>query len=142
MFRNQYDSDNVTWSPQGRLFQTEYAMEAVKQGSAVVGLKSKTHVVLASFNRQTDELGAYQKKIFEIDDHIGVAVSGFCSDARVLTSQMRTECIDHKYTYDTPYATGALVKKISAQAQVSTQKYGSRPYGVGLLVAGYDDVCC
>jgi hypothetical protein len=48
-FRNQYDSDVTTWSPDGRLHQVEYAMEAVKQGSATVGLKSKTHAVLVTF---------------------------------------------------------------------------------------------
>ncbi|BFU18787.1 proteasome subunit alpha type 1, putative [Entamoeba histolytica HM-1:IMSS-B] len=138
MFRNQYDSDNITWSPQGRLFQIEYATEAVKQGSAVVGVKSKTHAVVATFNRQTDELGAYQKKIFEIDDHIGVAISGFCADARVITSQMRSECIDYSYVYGTPHPVEKLVKHVSDNAQVNTQKYGLRPYGVGLLVIGYD----
>ncbi|KAL7717158.1 Proteasome subunit alpha type-1 [Entamoeba marina] len=138
MFRNQYDSDNITWSPQGRLFQIEYANEAVKQGSAVVGLKSATHAVVATFNRQTDKLGAFQKKIFEIDSHIGIAVSGFCADARVLSSQMRSECIDHFYMYNTPHPVEKLVKGVSDKAQVNTQKYGLRPYGVGLLVIGYD----
>lgn len=51
MFRNQYDTDVTTWSPAGRLHQVEYAIEAVKQGSAAVGIKSKTHVVLASLKR-------------------------------------------------------------------------------------------
>lgn len=76
MFRNQYDSDIATWSPQGRLHQIEYAMEAVKQGSACVGLKSKTHAVIVALKRTSSELGAYQKKIFRIDDHIGIAISG------------------------------------------------------------------
>ena len=48
MFRNQYDSSTTTWSPQGRIHQIEYAMEAVKQGSATVGIKSKTHAVLVA----------------------------------------------------------------------------------------------
>ena len=138
MFRNQYDSDNSTWSPQGRLFQVEYAMEAIKQGSAVVGLKSKTHVVLLSFNRQINELGSYQKKIFEIDEHIGVGVSGFCSDARSLTRYMRDECIDYTYIYGSQHPVEKIVSKISSKAQKNTQHYGNRPYGVGLLVAGYD----
>jgi len=62
MFRNQYDNDITVWSPQGRLYQIEYAMEAVKQGSACVGAKSKTHAVIATLKRSSSELGAYQKK--------------------------------------------------------------------------------
>ena len=138
MFRNQYDSDNTTWSPQGRLFQIEYATEAVKQGSATVGLKSKTHVVLCTYNRQIDELGAYQKKIFEIDSHVGCAISGFSPDGRVLTSDMRTRCIDYTYVYGVPHPIGKLVSKLSSDAQENTQVYGKRPFGVGLVIAGYD----
>jgi 20S proteasome subunit alpha 6 len=62
MFRNQYDTDVTTWSPAGRLFQVEYAMEAVKQGSACVGLWS--HVVLASVNKAASELSSHQRKVF------------------------------------------------------------------------------
>ncbi|KAF3855206.1 hypothetical protein F7725_023261 [Dissostichus mawsoni] len=63
MFRNQYDNDVTVWSPQGRIHQIEYAMEAVKQGSATVGLKSKTHAVLVALKRAQSELAAHQKKI-------------------------------------------------------------------------------
>lgn len=76
MFRSNYDGDITTWSPQGRIHQIEYAMEAVKQGSACVGLKSKTHAVIVALKRSSSELGSYQKKIFKIDDHIGIAISG------------------------------------------------------------------
>lgn len=76
MFRNQYDTDVTTWSPQGRLHQVDYAMEAVKQGSACVGLKSDTHVVLAALKRAPSELSSYQRKAFKIDDHMGIAISG------------------------------------------------------------------
>ncbi|KAF5792502.1 putative proteasome endopeptidase complex [Helianthus annuus] len=76
MFRNQYDTDVTTWSPVGRLFQVEYAMEAVKQGSAAIGLRSKTHVVLACVNKANSELSSHQRKIFKVDDHIGVAIAG------------------------------------------------------------------
>ncbi|XP_021983713.1 proteasome subunit alpha type-1-B isoform X1 [Helianthus annuus] len=66
MFRNQYDTDVTTWSPVGRLFQVEYAMEAVKQGSAAIGLRSKTHVVLACVNKANSELSSHQRKIFKV----------------------------------------------------------------------------
>ncbi len=76
MFRNQYDSDITVWSPQGRIFQIEYAMEAVKQGSACIGLKSKKYSVIVTLKRSSNELGSYQKKIFKIDDHMGIAIAG------------------------------------------------------------------
>ena len=70
MFRNQYDNDVTVWSPQGRIHQIEYAMEAVKQGSATVGLKSKTHAVLVALKRAQSELAAHQKKILHVDNHL------------------------------------------------------------------------
>jgi 20S proteasome subunit alpha 6 len=110
MFRNQYDTDVTVWSPQGRLHQVEYATEAVNQviiaarsvesplrssssngmhygifqGTACLGLRSKTHVVLAALKRSPNELAANQKKIFKIDDHMGVAMSGLTADGRSL----------------------------------------------------------
>jgi len=138
MFRNQYDTDVTTFSPAGRIHQVEYAMEAVKQGAAVVGLKSKEWVVIASLKRAPSELASYQKKIFKIDNHMGVASSGLIADARVLCQYMRTECLNHKYVYETAIQTGRLVAQLSDKAQVYTQKAEKRPYGVGLLVAGYD----
>jgi 20S proteasome subunit alpha 6 len=76
MFRSQYDGDISTWSPQGRIHQIEYAMEAVKQGSACVGLKSKKFAVIAALKRSSSELGSFQQKVFRIDDHIGIAIAG------------------------------------------------------------------
>ena len=83
MSRANYDTDVTTWSPQGRLFQVEYAVEAVKQGSAVVGLKSKQAVVLCALRRKTTELESYQQKLYKIDEHLGVGVAGLTADARV-----------------------------------------------------------
>merc|ERR1712212_1030764 len=89
MFRNQYDNDVTVWSPQGRIHQIEYAMEAVKQGSATVGLKSKTHAVLVALKRSQSELAAHQKKILHVDNHIGIAIAGRTADARVLCNVRR-----------------------------------------------------
>lgn len=139
MFRNQYDTDVTTWSPQGRLFQVEYAMEAVKQGSAAIGLRSKTHVILACVNKANSELSSHQKKIFKVDDHIGVAIAGLTADGRVLSRYMRSECINHSYTYESPLPVGRLVVQLADKAQVCTQRSWKRPYGVGLLVAGLDE---
>ncbi|XP_047319662.1 proteasome subunit alpha type-1-A-like [Impatiens glandulifera] len=139
MFRNQYDTDVTTWSPQGRLFQVEYAMEAVKQGSAAIGLRSKTHVILACVNKANSELSSHQKKIFKVDDHIGVAIAGLTADGRVLSRYLRTECINHSYTYESPLPVGRIVVQLADKAQVCTQRSWKRPYGVGLLVAGLDE---
>jgi len=139
MFRSMYDSDVTTWSPQGRIHQIEYAMEAVKQGSACVGLKSETHAVVATLMRSSSELGAYQKKIFKIDDHVGIAIAGLTADARVLSKYMRSECLNHKFVFETPLQTQRLVQGVADKSQVHTQRYGRRPYGVGLLVIGYDE---
>ncbi|KAL4584295.1 hypothetical protein LXL04_008891 [Taraxacum kok-saghyz] len=139
MFRNQYDTDVTTWSPAGRLFQVEYAMEAVKQGSAAIGLRSKTHVVLACVNKSNSELSSHQKKIFKVDDHIGVAIAGLTADGRVLSRYMRSECINYGYTYESPLPVGRLVVQLADKAQVCTQRSWKRPYGVGLLVAGLDE---
>lgn len=140
MFRNQYDSDVSVWSPQGRIYQIEYAMEAVKQGSATVGIKSKTHVVLVALKRASSELSAHQKKILPIDDHLGVSLAGLMSDARIFSRFMRNECLNYKFSYNSPMPIWRLVSKIGNKSQIPTQRYGRRPFGVGLLVAGYDDL--
>ncbi|GAA0158656.1 protease [Lithospermum erythrorhizon] len=139
MFRKQYDTDVTTWSPAGRLFQVEYAMEAVKQGSAAIGLRSKTHVVLGSVNKANSELSSHQKKIFKVDDHIGVAIAGLTADGRVLSRYMRSECINYEYSYEASLPVGRLVVQLADKAQVCTQRSWKRPYGVGLLVGGLDE---
>lgn len=109
MFRNQYDSDVTVWSPQGRLHQVEYAMEAVNLGSATVGLKSRSHAVIIALKRASSELSAYQKKIINIDDHIGITISGLTADARILSRYMRTECLNYKYSLDTVMPLNRLI---------------------------------
>ncbi|KAJ3498125.1 hypothetical protein NLJ89_g10260 [Agrocybe chaxingu] len=138
MFRNTYDSDNTVFSPQGRLHQVEYALEAVKQGSAAVGLRSKTHAILLALKRSTGELASYQQKMFRIDDHVGIAIAGLTSDARVLSNFMRQQAMSSKMLFNRPVPVNRLVSAIADKAQVNTQEYGRRPYGVGFLVIGQD----
>ncbi|CAM0947177.1 unnamed protein product [Alopecurus aequalis] len=135
MFRNQYDTDVTTWSPAGRLFQVEYAMEAVKQGSACVGLRSATHAVLAAANKSANELSSHQRKVFRVADHAGVALAGLTADGRVLSRFLRNECINHTFVYDAPLPVSRLALRLADKAQRSWK----RPYGVGLLVAGLDE---
>lgn len=140
MYRNhQYDMDCITWSPAGRILQVEYAMEAVKQGTPVLGLRSKTHVVLVSFKRAQSELANHQQKIFKIDDHMAIGISGLTADARVLADYMRNECLNHRYVFDSAMNVGRLVAQVADKSQQKTQNSSKRPYGVGLLVAGCDE---
>jgi len=140
MHRNQqYDMDCITWSPAGRILQIEYAMEAVKQGLPVLGLRSKTHVVLCSFKRSQSELAEPQQKIFKMDEHMAIGISGLTADARVLAEYMRDECQYHRYVYDAPIIVGRLVSDVANKSQRKTQDSSRRPFGVGLLVAGVDE---
>jgi len=140
MFRNQYDSDPYIWSPQGRLHQVEYAMEAVKQGSATVGLKSNTHAVLVALKRASSELSAHQKKILPIDDHVGISIAGLTADARTISRWMRNECLNSRYAHDSALPLSRMLEGLGNKMQITTQRAGKRPYGVGLLIAGYDDL--
>ncbi|CAG2168677.1 unnamed protein product [Oppiella nova] len=141
MFRNQYDNDVTTWSPQGRLHQVEYAMEAVKQGSATVGLKNKdTFAVLLALKRSTSELSAHQKKITPLDSHVGMAIAGLTADARMLSRYMRNECTNQRFAHNEALPVNRLVTNLGNKMQSSTQRYDRRPYGVGLLIAGYDQL--
>lgn len=131
--------DCTTWSPAGRILQIEYAMEAVKQGTPVLALRSKTHAVIATFKRAQSELATHQQKIFKIDDHMAIGISGLTADARVLADYMRNECLNHRYVFDAPMQVGRLVAQVADKSQQKTQNASKRPYGVGLLVAGCDE---
>lgn len=139
MFRNQYDHDVTVWSPQGRLFQLEYAMEAVKQGSATIGLKSNKFAVLVALKRAQNDLCDHQTKILPISQHCGLAMSGLTADGRSLCNFMRQECLNEDFVYSRNMELGRLLAIVGDKMQSPTQSYGRRPYGVGLLVAGFDE---
>ncbi|EDW46004.1 GM10300 [Drosophila sechellia] len=139
MFRNQYDNDTTTWSPQGRLFQVEYAMEAVKQGAATVGLKGADYAVLAALCRTSKDTNTLQRKIMPVDEHVGMSIAGLTADARVVCQYMRTECMAYRHSYDAEFPVRRLVANLGNKLQTTTQRYDRRPYGVGMLVAGYDE---
>lgn len=138
-FRNQYDSDVTVWSPQGRLHQVEYAMAAVKLGTATVGLKNKDYAVLVALCKPASELSASQRKIIPIDDHLGISIAGITADARVLSKYLRSECLSYKHSYGSTYPVSRLITNLGNKMQTTTQRYDRRPYGVGLLLAGYDE---
>lgn len=139
MLKNAYDTDITTWSPAGRLFQLEYANEAVSNGSAAVGVKGKDITVLATLkHRRVEQLSSCQEKIFLIDDHVGMAISGIVADARILSRFLRTECMNYRYMYDSDIPLGQISEILCSKHQRHIQSAGRRPFGVGLLIAGYD----
>mmetsp|Transcript_18827 Transcript_18827/g.27844 ORF Transcript_18827/g.27844 Transcript_18827/m.27844 type:complete len:240 (-) Transcript_18827:816-1535(-) len=113
-------------------------MESVKQGSACVGLRSNKYAVLGALKRSVSELSSHQKKLLEIDDHIGVGIAGLTADARSLAKYMRNECLNHKYIYGAPLPPHHLMGDLADKHQRTTQTYVRRPFGVGLLVASID----
>jgi proteasome alpha subunit len=136
-----YDRAITVFSPDGRLFQVEYAREAVKRGTTTVGLKYKTGVVLIVDKRITSRLiepGSIEK-IFEIDDHIGCATSGLVADARALIDRARLDAQINEITYNEKIQVKTLVKRICDFKQTYTQYGGVRPFGTALLIAGVDD---
>jgi len=140
MRSNRYDAAITIFSPEGRLYQVEYALELVKRGAPIVGVYSTEGVVLAADETPESILedpGTF-KKIFQFDDHVGAAIAGLSSDARVLMSQGRVFCQSNRLLYDEPADIDALISTLSGRIQVYTQHGGIRPFGVSLIVAGVD----
>ena len=135
-----YDSAITVFSPDGRLFQVEYAREAVKRGTTALGIKAKDGAVLIVDKRATTRLVEMEsiEKIFQIDDHIGVATSGLVADARALVDFARVQAQVNKTTYDEPIGIETLSKEICDFKQSYTQSGGVRPFGVSLLIAGIE----
>jgi len=139
-----YDRAITVFSPDGRLYQVEYAREAVKRGTTAVGIKAKDGVVLIVDKRVSSKLlePTSIEKIFKIDEHIGVASSGLVGDARALVDRARIECQINRVSYDERIEVEALAKKLCDHMQTLTQYGGIRPYGTALLIAGVSDGEC
>lgn len=139
-----YDRAITVFSPDGRLFQVEYALETVKRGSTVLGIACPEGVVLAAEERTTSRLQDpnFSWKIFEIDEHVGAAISGLGSDARVLINQARIYAQSNKLTYDEPADIEVLSKRVGDVEQMYTQYGGIRPFGVSIIFGGVDKRGC
>ncbi len=137
-----YDRAITVFSPDGRLFQVEYAREAVKRGATAIGIKTKEGVILIADRRVASRLLELDtiEKIYKIDEHICAATSGLVADARVLVERARLEAQINRLTYDEPITVKELAKRICDYKQQYTQFGGVRPFGVSLLIAGVDDV--
>nr|WP_236609688.1 archaeal proteasome endopeptidase complex subunit alpha [Archaeoglobus sulfaticallidus] len=136
-----YDRAITIFSPDGRLFQVEYAREAVKRGATAIGIKTKEGVIILADRRVASKLLEADtiEKVYKIDEHICIATSGLVADARVLIDRARIEAQISRLTYDEPISIKDLTRKICDFKQQYTQYGGVRPFGVSLLIAGVDE---
>ncbi|MCK4440291.1 archaeal proteasome endopeptidase complex subunit alpha [Candidatus Bathyarchaeota archaeon] len=134
-----YDRAITVFSPDGRLFQVEYAMELVNRGATILGMQCHEGVVLGA-EETVDPLEEAESswKIFKLDNHIGAAIVGLSSDARVLIDQARIYAQSNKLTYDEPIDVEVVTKRICDIKQLYTQHAGVRPFGISMIFGGVD----
>jgi len=144
--RSEYDRGVNTFSPEGRLFQVEYAIEAIKLGSTAIGIQTNEGVVLAVEKRITCPLivASSIEKILEVDSHIGCAMSGLVADSRTMIDRARVEAQNHWFTYNEKMSVESVTQAVSNLALAFGDDDAdpgamSRPFGVALLFAGIDD---
>ena len=135
-----YDRALTVFSPEGRLFQVEYALEAVRRGTLAVAVKSKEDICLAAQIKIPSKLIDADSidKIFQVDEHIGVAISGLHADSRLLINYARVQAQSFRLTYDEPVRLNMLAKTIADLAQQYSQFGGIRPFGCALFFIGID----
>ncbi len=136
-----YDRGITVFSPDGRLFQVEYAREAVSRGTTTVGIKVEEGVALVVDKDVPTKLVEPQsiEKIYKIDKKIGIATSGLVADSRILVDYARVAAQINRVSYNERINVRSLVKKICDYKQTYTQYGGVRPFGTALLVAGKDE---
>ncbi len=134
-----YDQAITIFSPDGRLFQVEYASEAIKQGTIAIGVKCIEGVVLVAEKRLSPlQIPDTVEKIFKIDSHIGCVIAGLTADAQILIDHARIQAQINRLSYDEPIDVSALVKRVCELKQIYTMNAGVRPFGVAILFAGID----
>jgi proteasome alpha subunit len=136
-----YDRGITIFSPDGRLYQVEYAREAVKRGTASVGVRTAGGVVLAVDKRIRSPLmeESSVEKIHKADDHVGIASAGHVADARQLIDFARRQAQVNRLRYGEPIGIETLTKDITDHIQQYTQVGGARPFGVSLIIGGIED---
>jgi proteasome alpha subunit len=136
-----YDRGTSLFSPDGRIYQVEYAREAVKRGGASVGIRTADGVVFAAQARARSELMEAEsiEKLHKLDDHVGSASAGHVADARKLIDFARQRAQVNRLRFEEPVGVETLAKEITDHIQESTQVGGTRPYGASLLIGGVDD---
>ena len=132
-----YDRAITVFSPDGRLYQVEYAIETVKRGTIAVGVKCKEGIVIAVEEKPRKlQISETAQKIFQIDDHVGVAAAGYIPDARSQVDNARFFSQSNKMIYDEPVEVEIIAKHLADQCQQFTQYAGVRPFGVALILGG------
>ena len=136
-----YDRGITIFSPDGRLYQVEYAREAVKRGSPSIGIRTSDGVVLAAdtSTRQPLQERSSVEKIHKADDHIGIASAGHVADARQLIDFARQMAQINRLRYQEPIGAEALAKFVTDHIQQYTQIGGARPFGSSLIIGGIED---
>ena len=134
-----YDKSMTMFSPDGRLYQVEYAMETVRRGSLALGIKTNQGTLLAAEEKISKlQTSGLTQKIFQVDNHIGVAAAGYIPDARILVDHARMASQSNRLVYDQPVDVETLARKIADLLQQFTQFGGVRPFGVSLIFCGVD----
>jgi len=138
---SRYDSRTTIFSPEGRLYQVEYAMEAISHAGAALGILSEDGIVLAAEKKIQTKLlepAKSSEKMYLLDDHIACAVAGITADANILINQARLIAQRYLFTYQEIIPVENLVQQVCDMKQGYTQYGGLRPFGVSFLYAGWD----
>ena len=139
MANRGYDMTPTMYSPDGRIYQVEYALETVKRGTLAIGIKTKDGIIIAVEEKGRPlQVSDITQKIFQVDDHIGVAAAGYIPDARIEVDNARYFSQSNKLTYDEPVEIETVAKHLADQNHQFTQYSGVRPFGVALIIAGVD----
>ena len=132
-----YDRAITVFSPDGRLYQVEYAIETVRRGTIAIGIKCKDGIIIAVEEKPRKlQISDVAQKIFQIDDHVGVAAAGYIPDARSQVDNARFFSQSNKMIYDEPVEVETIAKHLADQSQQYTQYAGVRPFGVALILGG------
>ncbi|CCH60792.1 hypothetical protein TBLA_0D02920 [Henningerozyma blattae CBS 6284] len=143
MGSRRYDSRTTIFSPEGRLYQVEYALESISHAGTSIGIMSKDGIVLLAERKITSKLleqDILNEKLYKLSDKITLAVAGLTADAEILINIARQFAQNYLMTYNEEIPVEILVKKLSDIKQSYTQHGGLRPFGVSFIYAGYDDI--